>query len=141
MYEETIAALCFQYPWKEVDNSDDMMDHLITCNKLYLHQAWETPFANGPLKEYVGEYGLGQGTTEILEGGVYPNKSKNIPAVNYWLKHNIRCALLPSLIRMNLTADEFKDLIRIQSEMTSSSPFGRHYGHYKAILTDDSICL
>eukprot|EP00957_Ditylum_brightwellii_P018284 1377456-Ditylum_brightwellii.AAC.1 len=25
--------------------------------------------------------------------------------------------------------------------MTSSSQSGRHYGHYKAILTDDSICL
>eukprot|EP00957_Ditylum_brightwellii_P009645 726595-Ditylum_brightwellii.AAC.1 len=25
--------------------------------------------------------------------------------------------------------------------MTSSSPSGRHYVHYKAILMDDSICL
>eukprot|EP00957_Ditylum_brightwellii_P044689 3388317-Ditylum_brightwellii.AAC.1 len=25
--------------------------------------------------------------------------------------------------------------------MTSSSPSGQHYGHYKAILTDDYICL
>eukprot|EP00957_Ditylum_brightwellii_P203280 15333998-Ditylum_brightwellii.AAC.1 len=80
MYEETIAALYFQHPWKEVGDSDDIMDHLITRNKLHLHQAWETPFANGPLKEYVGEYGLGQGANEILEGDFDPNKSKNIPA-------------------------------------------------------------
>eukprot|EP00957_Ditylum_brightwellii_P093954 7154365-Ditylum_brightwellii.AAC.1 len=83
MYEETIAALGFQHPWKEVDDSDDIMSCLITCNKLHLHQAWETSFANGPLKEYVGYYGLEQGTTEILEGDFDPNKSKNIPAVNY----------------------------------------------------------
>eukprot|EP00957_Ditylum_brightwellii_P164080 12492994-Ditylum_brightwellii.AAC.1 len=29
----------------------------------------------------------------------------------------------------------------MQSEMTSSSLPGRHYGHYKVILVDDSICL
>eukprot|EP00957_Ditylum_brightwellii_P029293 2214169-Ditylum_brightwellii.AAC.1 len=141
MYEETIADWSFQHPWKEVDDSNDIMDHLITCNKLHLHQAWKTSLANGPLKENVGEYALGQGANEILEGGFDPNKSKNIPAVNYWLKHNICCALPPSLICTNLTVDEFKGLIRIQSEMTSSSPSGQHYGHYKAILTDNSICL
>eukprot|EP00957_Ditylum_brightwellii_P162553 12378648-Ditylum_brightwellii.AAC.1 len=85
MYEETIAALGFHHHWKEVDDSDDIMDRLITCNKLHLHQTWETPFANGPLKEYIGEYGLGQGANEILEGDFNPNKSENIPDVIYWL--------------------------------------------------------
>eukprot|EP00957_Ditylum_brightwellii_P122785 9363081-Ditylum_brightwellii.AAC.1 len=61
--------------------------------------------------------------------------------MNYWLKHNICHALPPSSICTNITVDEFKDLIRMQSEMTSFSPSGRHYGHYKAILADDSICL
>eukprot|EP00957_Ditylum_brightwellii_P189942 14460475-Ditylum_brightwellii.AAC.1 len=50
MYEETITALGFQYPWKDIDDSNDIMDRLLTCNKLHLHQAWETPFATGPLK-------------------------------------------------------------------------------------------
>eukprot|EP00957_Ditylum_brightwellii_P030690 2325463-Ditylum_brightwellii.AAC.1 len=104
-----------------MDDSDDIMDHLITCNKLHLHQTWETLFVNGPLKEYIGD--------------------KNTPAVNYWLKHKIRCALPPSSIHTNLTVDKFKDLIRIQSEMTRSSPSGQHYDHYKAIFTDNSICL
>eukprot|EP00957_Ditylum_brightwellii_P126048 9609532-Ditylum_brightwellii.AAC.1 len=101
MYEETIAALCFQQHWKEVDNSNNIMDHLITCNKLHLHQAWETPFTNGTLKEYLGEYVLEQGANEILEGDFDPNKIKNIPAVNYWLKHNICHALPLSSICMN----------------------------------------
>eukprot|EP00957_Ditylum_brightwellii_P202177 15328951-Ditylum_brightwellii.AAC.1 len=117
------------------------MDHLITCNKLHSHQAWETPFVNGALKEYVGEYGLGQGANEILEGDFDPNKSKNIPAVNYWVKDNICCALPPSSIRTNLTVNGFKGFIRIQSEKTGTSPSGQHYSHYKAIHTDGSICL
>eukprot|EP00957_Ditylum_brightwellii_P177400 13512634-Ditylum_brightwellii.AAC.1 len=83
MYEKTISALGFQHPWRDVDDSDNIMDHLLTCNKLHLHQAWETPFTTGPLKEYIGNYGLGQGATKILEEDFDPNKNKNIPAVNY----------------------------------------------------------
>eukprot|EP00957_Ditylum_brightwellii_P075664 5750041-Ditylum_brightwellii.AAC.3 len=85
------------------------MDCLITHNKLYLHKAWETAFTNGPLKVYVKEYGLGQGANEILEGDLDSNKSKNITAVNYLLKHTICRALSPSLICTNLTVMDLKN--------------------------------
>eukprot|EP00957_Ditylum_brightwellii_P134977 10291419-Ditylum_brightwellii.AAC.1 len=124
-----------------MDNSNNIMNHLLACNKRHLHQAWETPFTTGPLQESFGDYGLGQAATEILEGDFDPNKSKNIPAMNYWLKHNICCALPPSLIHTNLTVDAFKALVRIQLEMMSSSLSGWHYIHYKATLMEDSICL
>eukprot|EP00957_Ditylum_brightwellii_P132309 10088514-Ditylum_brightwellii.AAC.2 len=65
------------------------MDKLISQSKLHLYQVWKAPFAHGPLKNYVGDYGLGKGVTEIIEGNFDPNRSKNIPAVNYWLKHDI----------------------------------------------------
>eukprot|EP00957_Ditylum_brightwellii_P111022 8467148-Ditylum_brightwellii.AAC.1 len=59
------------------------MAKLISQYKLHFHQLWETPFAQGPLKDYIGEYGLGKGATEIIEGNFDQNKSENIPAVNY----------------------------------------------------------
>eukprot|EP00957_Ditylum_brightwellii_P010436 789496-Ditylum_brightwellii.AAC.1 len=64
------------------------MEKLLSRNKLHLHQAYKTPFASGPLKEYIGKYGLGVGVQEIIEGNFDPNKSKNMPANNYWLKHH-----------------------------------------------------
>eukprot|EP00957_Ditylum_brightwellii_P163937 12481239-Ditylum_brightwellii.AAC.1 len=64
------------------------MEKLLSRNKLHLHQAYETPFASGPLKDYIGKYGLGVGAQEIIEGNFDPNKSKNMPAINYWLKHH-----------------------------------------------------
>eukprot|EP00957_Ditylum_brightwellii_P106919 8156944-Ditylum_brightwellii.AAC.1 len=68
----------------------------LSQNKLHLHQAYETPFARGPLKDYIGKYGLGAGAQEIIEGNFDPNKSKNMPAVNYWLKHHVRRAVPPA---------------------------------------------
>eukprot|EP00957_Ditylum_brightwellii_P093413 7113210-Ditylum_brightwellii.AAC.1 len=117
------------------------MSKLISCNKLHLHQAWETPFAQGPLKDYIGGYGLGRGSTEIIEGNFDPNKSKNIPVVNYWLKHNIQRVVPPLSVSTELSIKRFKAAVKKQSEMTTSSPSGCHYGHYKAILLDNSICL
>eukprot|EP00957_Ditylum_brightwellii_P025317 1915704-Ditylum_brightwellii.AAC.1 len=64
-----------------------------------------------------------------------------MPAVNYWLKHHVRRVVPPASVRTNLTLEEFKAVVTKQSEMTTSSPSGCHYGHYKAVLTNDSICI
>eukprot|EP00957_Ditylum_brightwellii_P084251 6406024-Ditylum_brightwellii.AAC.1 len=45
LYPETLSSLQFQHLLKEIDDSDEIMDKLISQNKLHLHQAWETPFA------------------------------------------------------------------------------------------------
>eukprot|EP00957_Ditylum_brightwellii_P172366 13121885-Ditylum_brightwellii.AAC.1 len=99
------------------------MAKLISQNKLHFHQVWETPFTQGLLKEYTGDYGLGKGATEIIEGNFDPNK---IP---------------PLSVSTELSAEGFKAAVKKQSEMTSLSLSGCHYGHYKAILIDDSTCF
>eukprot|EP00957_Ditylum_brightwellii_P012686 959276-Ditylum_brightwellii.AAC.1 len=134
MYDETAKSLKFEHLWKEIDNLDEIMEKLLSRKKLHLHQAYETPFASGPLKEYISEFGLGEGTQEIIEGNSDPNKSKNIPAVNYWLKHHVWRVVPPSSVRTNLLLEEFKDSVTKQPEMTTSSPSGRHYRHYKSVL-------
>eukprot|EP00957_Ditylum_brightwellii_P148181 11282846-Ditylum_brightwellii.AAC.1 len=111
------------------------MAKLISQNKLHLHQVWETLFAQGLLKKYVGDYGLVKGATEIIEGNFDPNKSENIPAVNYWLKHNI-CRVVPPLsVSTELSVKGFKAAVKKQLEITTLSSSGCHYGHYKAILS------
>eukprot|EP00957_Ditylum_brightwellii_P032183 2439967-Ditylum_brightwellii.AAC.1 len=47
----------------------------------------------------------------------------------------------PNFIKVDLSLTEYKDLIKSQCESTSSSPSGRHYGHYRAVLTSDGISL
>eukprot|EP00957_Ditylum_brightwellii_P057801 4383144-Ditylum_brightwellii.AAC.1 len=115
------------------------MSHLLLRNKLHLYQAWDTPCAQGPIKDFLGEHGLGQGIKYTIEGNFDPNLAKNLPKVNQWLKHHICHVAAPGSINLELTLEEYKDLMQNQDESTSSSPSGWHYGHYKAALVSDDI--
>eukprot|EP00957_Ditylum_brightwellii_P109009 8315650-Ditylum_brightwellii.AAC.1 len=117
------------------------MTKLLLRNKLHLNQAWDTPCAKGPLRDYIGDCGLGPGCHGILVGNFDPNKSKNLPVANHWLKHNI-CQVAPTgSINVDISLQDYKSLMKIQNKSTSSSPSGRHYGHYKAVLDHDNLCL
>eukprot|EP00957_Ditylum_brightwellii_P050820 3853217-Ditylum_brightwellii.AAC.1 len=50
IYDDVSSSLCFASNWISVDNDDEVTAQLILCYKLHLHQAWDTPFATGPLK-------------------------------------------------------------------------------------------
>eukprot|EP00957_Ditylum_brightwellii_P105659 8057534-Ditylum_brightwellii.AAC.1 len=64
--------------WVPIEDDDEVMSRLLRCNQLHLHQAWDTPFANGPLKEYSSNYGLGSGAQDILDGNFDPNVANNL---------------------------------------------------------------
>eukprot|EP00957_Ditylum_brightwellii_P145660 11090358-Ditylum_brightwellii.AAC.1 len=117
------------------------MARLLRHNQLHLHQAWDIPFANGPLKEYIINYGLGSSAQDILDGNFDPNVANNLPAVTFWLRHHIRRMSPSNLITVNLELDDYKELIKSQCKLTSLSPLGQHYGHYGAALSSDSISL
>ena len=106
------------------------MSKLLLWNKLHLNQAWDTPCATGLLRDYIGEYGLAVGAKYIIGGNGDPNKTENLPLVNYWLKHNIRRVTPAESININITLENFKSLIKVQDEFTSLSLSGHHYGHY-----------
>eukprot|EP00957_Ditylum_brightwellii_P132015 10065763-Ditylum_brightwellii.AAC.1 len=86
------------------------MENLIARNKLHLHQAFDTPFARGPLRDYIGEYGIGQGGKDIIDGNFDPNKECHLPAVNHWLRYHIRRVIPPGSTRVDLTLEEFRNL-------------------------------
>eukprot|EP00957_Ditylum_brightwellii_P110640 8438287-Ditylum_brightwellii.AAC.1 len=54
--------------YRDIDDPDKVMSRLLLCNKLHMNQAYDTPFANGPLHDYVGDDGLSAGATDILNG-------------------------------------------------------------------------
>eukprot|EP00957_Ditylum_brightwellii_P155270 11820256-Ditylum_brightwellii.AAC.1 len=57
MYKEVAQTLDLQPTWKTLHDNDDIMEALLRRNSLHLHQSFDTPFAEGPLKEYIGEFG------------------------------------------------------------------------------------
>eukprot|EP00957_Ditylum_brightwellii_P043199 3273567-Ditylum_brightwellii.AAC.1 len=62
-----------------------------------------------------------------------------MPALNHWLRHNIRRVAAQGSIKVEISLQNYKDLFKSQDESTSSSPSGRHYGHYRAALVSDTI--
>eukprot|EP00957_Ditylum_brightwellii_P142571 10861971-Ditylum_brightwellii.AAC.1 len=66
------------------------MSTLINHNKLHLYQAYVTPFTKNDIQEYIGKYGTGEGAKEILAGNFDPNNFNNLPAMNYWIKNNLK---------------------------------------------------
>eukprot|EP00957_Ditylum_brightwellii_P001499 116765-Ditylum_brightwellii.AAC.2 len=90
MNDEVLDGLGFKPAWKLTDNDDKVMSWLLLCNKLHLHQTWETPCARGPIKDYISNYSLGVGAQDILEGNFDTNLAENLLALKQWLKHHIR---------------------------------------------------
>eukprot|EP00957_Ditylum_brightwellii_P086899 6613733-Ditylum_brightwellii.AAC.1 len=88
IYPEVLHLLNLEHTilYVTLDDQDKVMSKLIQRNKLHLHQAFDTPFALSTMQEYIGENEPGLGTKEILDGDFDPNKYKNLPAVNYWIK-------------------------------------------------------
>eukprot|EP00957_Ditylum_brightwellii_P185124 14097592-Ditylum_brightwellii.AAC.1 len=132
VYPKTLSFLGYKHAYRDIYNDDEVLSNLLLRNKIHLNQAWDTPFAQGPLQDYIGGYGAGVGAEDILSGNFDPNKSENLPTVNHWLKHHI-CQVAPDeSINVNISLENFKLMMKAQDESTSSSPSGRHYGHYKA---------
>eukprot|EP00957_Ditylum_brightwellii_P004673 355206-Ditylum_brightwellii.AAC.1 len=64
------------------------MSTLLMCNKLHLHQAWNALCACGPIKDYVGDYGISSGAKATIEGNFDPNVVSNWSEVNQWLQYH-----------------------------------------------------
>eukprot|EP00957_Ditylum_brightwellii_P078217 5947677-Ditylum_brightwellii.AAC.1 len=68
---------------------------------------------------------------KYIAGNFDPNKFDNLLVVNYWIKNNSNRVAATNSVNMNLTLKELKQLLKRQNKTTSSSPSGRHYGHYE----------
>eukprot|EP00957_Ditylum_brightwellii_P038189 2887478-Ditylum_brightwellii.AAC.1 len=84
---------------------------------------------------------LDKGAQDALEANFDPNKSENLPTVSFWLKHNIQRVATANSIKVEISLDNYKSLMKGQNESTSFLNSGRHYNHYRAILDHDDVCL
>eukprot|EP00957_Ditylum_brightwellii_P186241 14178314-Ditylum_brightwellii.AAC.1 len=79
IYPETLSVLGYEDAYRDIYDNNDVMSKLLIRNKLHLNQAWDTPCAQGPLQDYIGDYGTGVGAKDILNGNFDPNKFVNLP--------------------------------------------------------------
>jgi hypothetical protein len=120
---------------------DDIHQALLARNKKHFHQAAETPFGHGILQDLVGFSGLNSAATDIINGSfldkhdlpdILPETRQMI--MELAMPDQIKCLKDP--ISAEITEADFVSGFKKWKERTSTSPSGRHLGHYKAIILD-----
>jgi hypothetical protein len=120
-------------PWKTTTNPLEIASIVKEINRKQYHQVHDTPFGSGPIAEVVGREGDTPKAALLISGTVPTLPSETLPEVHHVLQTLARP--YPSTQHTaNISDEEFSASYRVAKEATSSSPSGRHVGHYKAIL-------
>ncbi len=119
--------------WDTVIERHDIEAHLLAFNKEAFRAASESPCGNGVIHDALRFTSLSQAAEDLLYG--------NVPAHWYGDNHLLReflasfttpaTVLAAGPISLTISGDNIKKGIRSWAETTSTSPSGRHLGHYK----------
>ena len=131
--------------WIPIDTKDALEAHLIARNNTHYRQANCTPFGNTPRGTHLGYHGTSVAADSILDG-TYSFRLDELTAEAQAYLQALRhpdSNLPPSDRRPTIsTAMSIEDLVAGFSkwpESTSTSPSGRHLGHYHALLYDSPV--
>jgi hypothetical protein len=113
---------------------------IIEQNKKQFSQAKDTPFIAGGLSAVIHPFQQNDITESILEGTFDPDPFDDDTIVREFVR-----ALqypgdeAPSPIEVIISTEDLRMALKKIRESTSSSPSGRHLGHYKAVINDDEL--
>ncbi len=128
-------------PWVTITNPEEIAKRVCAINIQQYHQASATPFGSGPLADIIGRNGDTQAAKDLLNGTLPSDiLSSLLPETIRILK--TLATPQPTLqehTRVSITEEEFVATYKATRETTSSSPSGRHVGHYKAAVKDPTL--
>jgi hypothetical protein len=128
--------------WQTINDPTTIAKHVCAANARQYHQAHHTPCGTELLASHLGYKALTSGSEEIIKGvGLPPD---------------IMTALLPETVAIfktltslthqctpavptHITPEQFISCYKVMDERTSSSPSGRHIGHYKAAILSEEL--
>jgi hypothetical protein len=123
--------------WSSIIEAQALFEVLTKDSQELFHQAAETPFVSGPIASKIGPFAdndycdaVLNGTFEFEDLAEWTEVQDLIKGMRY---PNPARPKTPS-IDTTLTYEGFQSAIKNTRERTSSSPSGRHYGHYRALL-------
>lgn len=122
--------------WDRITDRKEMERILLRWQQLHFLQANETPLTTDAWKHCFEDPTFHD---EVLHGR-YDPPSHLHPTTREVLKHMQRLENVEEF-EFKTTFEEFKQFIKGSKEKTSTSPSGRHYGHYKALLHGGSKYL
>ncbi len=123
--------------WREeLDGPTIQVETTAFCEK-HFAQAQGTPFTIDPLQTLIGPHGTSDAATEILNG-IHDIEQYPILAATKELLRQLEHP--PDLkntqdIPHNLSTEDVQECYKHWGEGTSTSPSGRHLGHYRALFS------
>jgi hypothetical protein len=120
--------------WDEISDPTDIESHLIDKSIGHFSQANNTAFCQPPLVDIFDYEGTNQNMVQLVKQGLIPMEIRRQPVyIDLLLKKLANGENLPEINKDILFEDVRQAYIK-WNERTTTSPSGRHLGHYK-ILT------
>ena len=140
---EEIDPKTWTGPWRAITDPEQIGFYICQANIKQYNQAENTPFGSGYIAEVLQDVLTSDTADALLESKLDLDQSK-IPlretqTILEFLGQQYTTPIQYGHI--NISPDEFKSTYSIVKEKTSSSLSGRHVGHYKAVLDNDSIIM
>jgi hypothetical protein len=129
---------------------DDIHKALLERNRKHFHQADETPFTGGAenlvLYNLLVYTGMSKAAREVVNGSFLDKYGNELGHILPETEQVIKELAMPEEIRVlskkiecEISEEDFISGIKCWKESTSTSPSGRHLGHYKAIVNDPDL--
>ena len=128
--------------WHVITDPDKITTHVAASNSRQYNQATNTPFGQEPLQSLYGYKGDTPAAEALISGQLPPKQvmEQLLPETQALLRYlTIAAATTPNPIQPNITCNQFTSLYTAMAEGTSSSPSGRHIGHYKVATKVEAL--
>jgi hypothetical protein len=122
---------------------DKLEQHLLDYNRDSFRAASESPLGHGVIYDALTFSSLSPSSIGLLDGEV-PQESHKDDVI---LREFLASFTIPECVRskgeipIEISAEELCRGFKSWREWTSTSPSGRHLGHYKALIQDPTLLL
>ena len=122
--------------WDRITDQQQVQSMLLTWQRRHFTQANDTPFASETWREKLQN----EDVQEAILSGSFPTIKELPLEANEIISEMKRLDHIDE-IPAHTTVNDFRAYIKKIKETRSSSPSGRHYGHYKVLLGQDDKYL
>ena len=127
--------------WETIVSRDEMERHILQYNRDSFRAASESPCGHGVVHDALSYTSLSPESTSILSGMVPPALSGD----DDYLRELLASFVIPDQVTnhgdipSDISANDVLGCFKGWKEGTSTSPSGRHLGHYKALIKHPTL--
>lgn len=127
-------------PWRSVSDPAEISAYIAKQNIIQFHQAASTPLGSGRLATALGVAATTPTADAILAGDDLSHLISHLPTEVAHILSTMKAPENIPPINVLISSEKFQEAYKRVPEKTSSSPSGRHVGHYKAALDCPVLC-